>query len=444
MRRTATRRDLALLAAAALVLLLATAAFTWSQADDASSWDVPLYQSFGDRIVDGAVPYRDVRIEYPPGALPAFVLPSLVASGQGPVYEPELNDAARSYARAFAALMTLLLAATVLLTSASLEALGATVGHAAIALGLVAATPLLLGELALTRFDALPVALTALAVTALLRGHPRLAGVALGAAISAKLYPLLLLPLFAVYVVRRRGVREAVIGVALAAATVAAIVLPFVALAPGDAWFSIRAQLTRGVQVESLPGNVAVALGRVADELGLGSLGVGVDEGGTGAVRSADVTGGLGQALGLLGGLAAIAVVVAVWVAAWRRSEASRGRLVRDCAAVVAAQLALGRVLSPQFVLWLVPLVPLVAGRRGRVASALLALALVATQIWFPDLYRDYVNDRGAFETGYLLVRNALVLGVLAALVWPAAGLVRSPSRATAANRTNAGATGTA
>jgi hypothetical protein len=198
------------------------------------------------------------------------------------------------------------------------------------------------------------------------------------------------------------------------------------------------------VQVESLPGNVAVALGRVADELGLGSLGVGVDEGGTGAVRSADVTGGLGQALGLLGGLAAIAVVVAVWVAAWRRSEASRGRLVRDCAAVVAAQLALGRVLSPQFVLWLVPLVPLVAGRRGRVASALLAVALVATQVWFPDLYRDYVNDRGAFETGYLLVRNALVLGVLAALVWPAAGLVRSPSRATAANRTNAGATGTA
>jgi hypothetical protein len=444
MRGTATRRDLALLAAAALALLLATAAFTWSRADDASSWDVPLYQSFGDRIADGAVPYRDVRIEYPPGALPAFVLPSLVASGQGPVYEPELNDAARSYARAFAALMTLLLAATVLLTAVSLEALGATIGHAAAALGLVAATPLLLGELALTRFDALPVALTAVAVAALLRGHPRLAAIALGAAISAKLYPLLLLPLFALHVARRRGLREAAIGVALAAATVAAIVLPFVALAPGDAWFSIRAQLTRGVQVESLPGNLAVALGRVADELGLGSLGVGVDEGGTGDVRSADVTGGLGQALGMLGGVAAIAVVVAVWIAAWRRRGTSRGRLVRDCAAVVAAQLALGRVLSPQFVLWLVPLVPLVAGRRGRVASALLAIALVATQVWFPDLYRDYVNDRGAFETGYLLVRNALVLGVLAALVWPAAGLVRSPSRATAANRTNAGATGTA
>jgi glycosyl transferase family 87 len=432
------------LTAAALALLLATAAFTWSRADDASSWDVPLYQSFGDRIAAGEVPYRDVRIEYPPGALPAFVLPSLVASGEGPVYEPEMNDAARSYARSFAALMTLLLAATVLLTAVSLGALRATVGHAALGLGLVGATPLLLGELALTRFDALPVALTALAVAALVGGRPRLAAVALGAAISAKLYPLLLLPLLAIYVARRRSLREAVVGVVLTAATVAVILVPFVVVSPGAAWFSVRAQLTRGVQVESFPGSVAIALGRAADQVGLGALGVGVDEGGTGAVRSADVTGGLGQVLGVLGGLASVAVVLAVWLAAWRRPDASRTRLVRDLAAVVAAQLALGRVLSPQFVLWLVPLVPLVAGRRGRVASALLAVALVATQAWFPDLYRDYVNERGAFETGYLLLRNALLLGVLAALVWPAAGLVRSPRRATAAKSTNAGATGTA
>ena len=117
---------------------------------------------------------------------------------------------------------------------------------------------------------------------------------------------------------------------------------------------------------------------------------------------------------------------------------------MRDCAAVVAAQVALGRVLSPQFVLWLLPLVPLVAGRRGRLASALLAVALVLTQLWFPELYRDYVNERGAPETAYLLVRNGVLLALLVALAAPSLRSLRSPSSPTAANSTNAGAIGTA
>jgi hypothetical protein len=443
MRRPATRRDLALLTAFALALLAATAALTWARADDASSWDVPLYQSFGDRMADGEMPYRDFRIEYPPGSLPAFVLPALVAKDGTPVYEPELNGPARSYARAFAVLVTALLGAAVVLTAVALAALRPTVGHAVVALGVVAATPLLLGELALTRFDALPVALTAAGIAAALHGRTRVAGVALGLAVAAKLYPVLLLPLLALYVLRRAGRREALTTVGLAAGAVVAVVVPFLALAPGEAWFSIRAQLTRGLQVESLPGSVVLALGTAADKLGLGALGTGIAEGGTGDVRSADVTGELGQVVGALGGLAAAAIVVAVWIAAWRRPDGD-DRFVRDCAVVVAAQLAFGRVLSPQFLLWLVPLVPLVAGARGRTASALLAVSLVMTQAWFPDLYRDYVNERGAPETAYLLVRNGLVLAVLAVLGAIVVRGFRSPRSPTAANSRKAGATGTA
>src|SRR5205085_8979454 len=35
-----------------------------------------LFQSYGDRTLHGEVPYRDFSLEYPPGALPAFVVPS--------------------------------------------------------------------------------------------------------------------------------------------------------------------------------------------------------------------------------------------------------------------------------------------------------------------------------------------------------------------------------
>ena len=438
MRRQATRRDFALLTVVAFALLAATSTFEWSRADDASSWDVPLYQSFGDRMEAGALPYRDFEVEYPPGSLPAFLLPSLVAGDGTPVYEPVLNGPAREYARAFALLMALLLGVATVCTALSLSALRATIGAAAAALGLVAASPLLLGELALTRFDALPVALTAGAVAALLHGRTRLAGLVLGLAIAVKLYPLLLLPLVALAVLRRAGRKEAAITVAVAAAAFLATFAPFVVAAPEETWFSIRAQLTRGLQVESLPGSLALALDSVADRLGLGSLGTGVDEGGTGEVRSADVTGSLGEVLGVAGGLAAAAIVVGLWLGA-RRRAGEPSRLVGDLAAVVAAQLALGRVLSPQFLLWLVPLVPLVAGRSGRVATGLLALALAMTHVWFPELYRDFVNERGAAETGYLLLRNGLLLAILAVLL-----VSRSPSSPTAAKRTKAGPAGTA
>ena len=438
MQRDATRRDLTILTAAALVLLSVSSAFAWSRADDASSWDVPLYHSFGNRMEAGEAPYRDFRVEYPPGSLAAFLLPSLVAGDGEPVYEPSLNEPARDYARSFAVLMTLLLGATVVCTAIALAALGASRARAATALALVASTPILLGELVLTRSDALPVALTAGALAALLHGRSRLAGALLGLAIAVKLYPLLLVPLAGLYVLRRSGRREASLTVGLAAATVAATLLPFVVLAPSETWFSIRAQLTRGLHVESLPGSLALALDSAADKLGLGSLGAGIDEGGTGEVRSADVTGTLGEVLGLAGGLVAVAIVLSVWLAA-RRGPPEPARLIADVATVVAAQLALGRVLSPQFLLWLVPLVPLVAGRRGRDATAALAAALVLTHVWFPELYRDFVNEREILETGYLVLRNGLLLVLLGLLV-----LARSPTSPTDAKSTNAGPTGTA
>src|SRR5205085_2892420 len=37
--------------------------------------DTPIYERYGDLMRDGRLPYRDFGVEYPPGALPAFVLP---------------------------------------------------------------------------------------------------------------------------------------------------------------------------------------------------------------------------------------------------------------------------------------------------------------------------------------------------------------------------------
>ena len=39
--------------------------------------DTPVYQEYGEAMASGQVPYRDFALEYPPGALPVFWLPTL-------------------------------------------------------------------------------------------------------------------------------------------------------------------------------------------------------------------------------------------------------------------------------------------------------------------------------------------------------------------------------
>jgi hypothetical protein len=84
----------------------------------------------------------------------------------------------------------------------------------------------------------------------------------------------------------------------------------------------------------------------------------------------------------------------------------------------VAAFIAFGKVLSPQFLIWLLPLVPLVRGRRGLAASAVLAVALVLTQLWFPyrywrlALHQDSIASWLVFARDLVLVALVLVLAI--------------------------------
>ena len=43
--------------------------------------DVLLFETYGRAVRHGQVPYRDFALEYPPGALPALVLPALPGAG---------------------------------------------------------------------------------------------------------------------------------------------------------------------------------------------------------------------------------------------------------------------------------------------------------------------------------------------------------------------------
>jgi hypothetical protein len=106
---------------------------------------------------------------------------------------------------------------------------------------------------------------------------------------------------------------------------------------------------------------------------------------------------------------------VLAWI--WLRRPATSEELVRWSAAALVAFVALGKVLSPQFLIWLAPVVPLVGGVRGLRASALLAAALVLTQLWFPSRYWDLARELDPLPSTLVLVRDLFLVAILVVLV---------------------------
>ncbi len=140
--------------AVACVLFVAVCALpTVGLLDRSQVGDTPQYRTRGDAVLAGEIPYRDFYVEYPPGALPMFVLPAVGDDG--------------GYATRFKALAVALGVATVALVAVCLAALGAGLPRLAAGLAFLAVAPALLGPVYVINFDVWPAALTAAALAAL-------------------------------------------------------------------------------------------------------------------------------------------------------------------------------------------------------------------------------------------------------------------------------------
>jgi hypothetical protein len=356
--------------------------------------DTPVYEEYGDAMVRGEVPYRDFSVAYPPGALPTFVLPAFGHEGD--------SD---GYRRAFETLMVACGVALLIELMLALSALGAGTARLFGALSLAAVSPLLLGSVVLTRFDLWPAAVAAAALAALLSGRLRLGHGLLGAGIAVKIWPGVLLPLAVAYTWRTRGRREALICLGVAAAVAAAVILPFVVLAPHGVWRTLEQQATRPLQVESLGAALIVAAHHL---VGTGVTMVSSD-------GSQNVGGTAADIVGATQSVLQVAVLFAIWIAFALRQR-GREELVQFSAAAVVSFIALGKVLSPQFMIWLIPFVPLV---RKWSAALLFVAALVLTQSWFPQHYWRYALGFSSTQSWLVLARDLVLLALLAVLVAP-------------------------
>ncbi|MFF1278304.1 glycosyltransferase 87 family protein [Streptomyces marokkonensis] len=340
-----------------------------------------IYQGWYDVLRTGTFPREDVTWQYPPAAALAILSPGLL---------PFLE-----YATAF---FVLALVAD-LVTLALLLHGGRGPGRARRGAWVWVAGVPLLGPTVYARYD---VMVTAVAVGALLAAarHPRLMGALAGFGALLKVWPALLL-----LGVRRRG---AWVSAAVTGAGVAAL---FAVLMPG-AFAFLGFQRDRGTEVESL-GALVFHVARHHGWEGEVLLNYGSVE-----FLGPYVTWVSTGALFLTG--AALA-----WLVLWRLlARRFEPHTVADAAFVAVLMFTTtSRVISPQYMVWLVGLAAVCLcfrGSRMRVPVVLVLVACFVTVLEFPLWFAHVVASDGLGITLLVLRNGLLVVATLVAarILW--------------------------
>ena len=395
-----------------LVLAGATLALLWAVAttvgpfSDTTVNDLYVYRTYADLLTGGALPYLDFDFEYPPLAALPLGLAGLPGTAEA------------TYAVSFAVLMAGCALAGQLLAARLAGAAGERGVHGrevVTVAWLLALAPVVIGASLRTHFDAMPIALALAGLLALARNKPELGFALLGLGTMTKLFPGLLAVVALVWLLGRGQHRAALRGGAIFTGVVLAISLPFVVLDAGSGsgyLESFTFHLDRPVQIESTPASVLFALG-------------GSDVTGTNVrpdrYKSNGLDGGHADTIERLFSVLLVLVLAGVVALAARARDARH--LVLCGFAVLLAFVTLGKVFSPQYVIWLAPFAALAWAWRRRVVALLVATAIVLTHVEFPSRYFDLIN-KDQTVIWIVAARNVLLLAALGALVLE---LLRTP-----------------
>lgn len=347
--------------------------------------DIRLFASVAQAIEHGRLPYRDFVFGYPPLAAPLMWLGGIAGT---------------SYASYRDTFMWLMLPFGVSLVPLTWLVARRTKGNEVLAVGAVAITPLLLGTLIRTHFDLVPAALTMGALALILTDRPRLGFAVLGAAVAVKGYPVVV-ALVAIPWLWRSAGRRTCIEACLALAVVLGV--PLIAglvLSGHGALHSFTDQTSRPVEIEGTAASILFAIGH----LGFGYPHVTVAAGSWGLTAPA------AGAVSALLDLAGLAALVAIAVLAWKRPDPRQ--LVLGALAAIVVFMSTGKVLSPQYLIWTIPLFGLAVAWHRRALAATVGGAMILTFAMFPSHFRDLVFQ----QTPWLVdvgIRNLLLVAAI-------------------------------
>lgn len=261
---------------------------------------------------------------------------------------------------------------------------------------LAAVSPLVLVQL-YTNFDAWAVALATGGLLAWGRSRPLLAGVLLGLGGATKFYPLLLLVPLVLIGLRRRNLRPS-IQCASAAATVWIVANAPIAILFPSGWHEFfRLNTTRGADLDSVYNLLAHAFH-------------------WGGFDGAVAPGREPILLNIFSGDSFLILCVClamVVLGAQRQAHVAEMSVL-----IVAGFLLVNKVWSPQYSLWLVPLV-VISSRRTLLVCAWM---LIDAFVWVPRMLAYLGTSHGGLPDRYFFaavgVRDVMVVVICATVIW--------------------------
>jgi len=343
---------------------------------------IPLWS--GERLDIGGVPYRDTAVEYP------------VLTGTFMWLTADLTRGVHAITSSWTELVTFAVLTTLLLALCALVVTAATAmtnRYRPYDAAIFALSPLLVFH-AFSNWDLLAMAFTSAALWAWSRDRPILAGTMIGLGVAAKLYPIFLLVAIGILAVRTRRYAEPVWALTAAAFAWCAANVPL-AIGYHTGWWTFY---TFSADRDAERSTIWAMVRTLSD----------------GSVSAGDtpywVPSGVAVALALVAALTLVAVI--------GLAAPVRPRLAQLVFLCVLAFLLTTKVWSPQYSVWLVPLLAL-ARPRWRLSLIWQFVEIAVWMLTLTPLLGYDVPNRG-INYGWLMLVLVIRDGLLLAL----AGLV--------------------
>lgn len=361
--------------------------------------DIEIYYSYAESVMQNKVPYRDFFVVYPPFSLLPIILPGFFSKN------------ITTYKNLFGLEMLTFLILIIFLLYLLSKRLKKD--YFLVILGFLL-TSIFLSYTIIKRFDIFVTFLIVLSTFLLIEKKYCLSGIVLVFGVFTKFYPVVLFPLFLLYIFKRGSVKKSLFFISsfVIAFLVMALFL-FLIMPPQDSGiYSFEYHFTRPLHFESLYGSTLLLLEKT--KIPIFETTLKNDMYGWSLYDSP-----LLKFILPFSTLFILIIFMFLFYSFFKKREISNNSLLKYVFSFLLIFMTFNKVLSPQFLIWILPLAVLVLDSRE---FKILLFAALITFFLYPFFYKSLV-EKQSFALILLFLRNILLLylsfGVLKKNLFP-------------------------